>query len=296
MFIKIKNNFDKKEKNYLIVLASISIILLILLMLFFGKEKVLSGNIKKNISGSFYLFLIISLIIAPILEEIAFRGFFIKKKKLYFLSLFFFTFILVSSYSHFNLFLLITFVFIYFYLTYHKKDIQNKYLMIFNCFIFSIYHYKLDEITNIAQLTPALFQFAFACVTVWFVVNYSIKHSILVHFSVNFIPALIMFFYIQFPSEIKKEFKDTNVFFELEQIPYFNNQKSFIELSNKKIILQNIEIQKAVSLLGIDETSKYFYPNPYGKFNVKLKTKSDSKVDIKNEFVKRLMLEDLLIK
>lgn len=138
------------QKNYLLKFGLIIFILFYAIAIgieyFFDFEK--SSRTTRFNDIDVYQLIISGVFIAPIIEEFVFRGSFTKNKYLKWISYTLIMGTLIFSKIYFALPLLAAFI-VFFELRHRKYFLDVAFF--FNAFLFSVVHYKFDDLLNISS-------------------------------------------------------------------------------------------------------------------------------------------------
>lgn len=216
-------------------------------------------------------------VIAPLFEELFFRGAFTGKKYFKYISYFGTAFLVIMQQSYFLIPLLILFIILF---ELKAKNNFQKYSFFINALLFSLMHYKFYDLLNVSSYPSIIGTAGLALVLIWLVLNVGLWSSILAHFIVN--GTLISTAIISYENTDKTLKKvETNDFVMTYQYVSLFESDGQVELSRNKEV-------KAVNT-NMDNINKLFCPNAeleklyFGKFNITIKRKPNStkKLDCK---------------
>lgn len=221
--------------------------------------------------------LITGVLIAPILEEIAFRGIFTSKKYLKFISYGGVALFIIFQENYFLIPFLLVFIFLIEYKN-RKHFLKISYFV--NAFLFSMMHYRFSDLLSISSFPGILGTLGLALVFIWFVINFGIWASILLHFITNF--SLIMIAIIGDENLNQKTWKVENDNFEMtiQRVSLFE-QKETVIFQDGSIDAKNTSVGAINQSLCSDSELKDIY---FGKFNINIKRKANTqqKLDCTN--------------
>lgn len=268
--LSIKN----KKKNWLLVMGGLGLFLTLILVLILGTEE-LNKSSRNWSNFPFILVVLFSIIFAPIVEELAFRGFFSQKKSLKILSvILIFSISIIGTINNW----LISIPLIFFLLILLRKPDSN-WLIILNSLIFSLVHYNLEDLTNIRLSYLPLFYFSVAVILVWIVINYSLFKAIFIHFIWNLFLVILTFLTLQFPDKKINQFKNENVNVVWSKEKLFPLKESKIVYSKNAIKISNFEAKEIYTILKGKYTTGnkvYKQTEPYVKYNFNFNFNLDS--------------------
>ena len=255
------NILKKYNFNYLVLSGAVifccTLISYIIILLFFEEE--INDLSRLNSINNYYLFVFIALIIAPIFEELFFRGYFTNNLLLKIFSFFGIIFYIYTT-DNFYLYVLLFFMGILHFI----KKINRIYIYFINSIIFSLVHYKLYDFDSIFTILPMFFQFSLGLILIWVVLNFNLIKSILTHFFFNFLIVIIFSIPLQFPKIEIKKMEYLGYKMEWNKTPIFNSENTIISTPNSyEVFAENVEILQ-------------FY-NTFKTNSKKINVKSDNK-------------------
>ncbi|PZU11300.1 MAG: hypothetical protein DI622_15730 [Chryseobacterium sp.] len=209
-------------------------------------------------------------VIAPLFEELFFRGVFTGKKYLKYISYFGTAFLVIMQQSYFLIPLLILFIILF---ELKAKNNFQKYSYFINALLFSLMHYKFYDLLSVSSYPSIIGTAGLALVLIWLVLNVGLWSSILAHFIVNgtLISTTIMAYE---NSDKTLEKVETSDFVMTYQYVSLLESDSQVEFSRNKEV-------KAINT-SMDNINKLFCPNTelkklyFGKFNITIKRKPNS--------------------
>ncbi|MPS63373.1 CPBP family intramembrane glutamic endopeptidase [Chryseobacterium sp.] len=209
-------------------------------------------------------------VIAPLFEELFFRGVFTGKKYLKYISYFGTAFLVIMQQSYFLIPLLILFIILF---ELKAKNNFQKYSFFINALLFSLMHYKFSDLLNVSSYPSILGTAGLALVLIWLVLNIGLWSSILAHFIVN--GTLISTTIIAYEnSDRTLEKVETNDFVMTYQYVSLFDNKSSTEFSQSKgIKVSNTSVFIINKLVCPNTELKKMY---FGKFNITIKRKQNS--------------------
>jgi hypothetical protein len=285
-----KDNFLLSTGIITLIFASVSY-----LILYSINEDIFSNFTKNQIVISFFHFLFSALIVAPIFEEIIFRSFFLKSKRKYFFKILFYLGISIYIFitENYYLYSLLFFIFL---LDYLNKN--GKIIYILNTLVFALIHYNLDDFSSFFSIIPVFFQIGVGFILIWIVINFNLFISILFHFLYNLVMISLMIISLQKPTFNEyKVLENEQIYLKWKEIPFINNQKNFIILSDDLIQIENVEASKIFEILYIDK-SKYYFNKVSSFQKISLEIRLNNKIQRKINYgeIPKFLLEVELIK
>ena len=285
----------KKYKSNWILSTSIFLFLLFcLLMMLFRQEDF--NNSRMTIKVSFFVFSFFAVIIAPILEEIIFRGIFTTNNYLKKTSIVFSIFIgLILFYINYNIaatIFLLTLILLNFYV-YKNTNLtfyQEYLLVISNAFLFGFVHYKISDFESINNSIFVLSQISIGFLLIWITKNFGLVKSMIVHCLFNFSLVLLTFFSIQFVDTKTYSKENKNVIIKWSQRPFLSSNKGSIENQEAKIVIKNLDISTAINLTN--KRSSLRSNIPFLKYNITIISKNKKISD--KEIIEALEMSKLI--
>lgn len=259
--------FKLFKKNWLMSLG-LFFLTLGLLALYLSQSLPISSSIQPN-SSFFsipYNFLIIAaLIIAPILEEITFRGVFTKNKILKWFSLIAIILLVVFSNTIALKIVFVPYILSLFYYNSKKNNVSLNILILLNALLFSFAHLNNDYINNIEYIFAPLFiRFAMGLFLVWICINFSIIKSMIFHAIWNLCPVVFMSYILFFPNTEINHFENNELKVTWNRVSKSTSKVNIFPKTNKNSILS--ESSEVLFLLKSLEWSKNKSDGNY-KFN-----------------------------
>ena len=288
MFRNTKENFLLKAGVTLFCCAGLFFILL-----YSELEKL---NVTPEIQKiqSFPLLIFLSLIIAPIFEELTFRSPFAKFKYSIFLSTFGIVGYILISKNYYILILLSLFAFLYI-LQKLRKIIKNRFfLYIFSSIIFSLIHYKLNDFGNFLTVIPMFFQFSVGLILIWITINFGLVKSMLFHFLYNFIFIFVLFISLQFPDTTINTIEQNGNSLIWSKTQIFDSEGTKIIIPNDhEISAKNVSIKGFLELNNLVTDSLIIKDEFLMHYNIKIS--GNTKTNLDSKIITNLLLKGKLI-
>lgn len=261
--------FRNYNFNYLVITGAVifccTLLLYTIISLFFIQE--LSESSRLNSINNYYFFVISALLIAPIIEEFIFRGYFLNKflfKMTSILGIIFYINVSGNLYLYFLICLIVILHFI--------KKFNPIYIYFLNSLTFTLVHYKLSDFNSIFTIIPMFFQFSLGLILIWIVLNFNLIKSILFHFLYNFICVVIFTIPLQFPEKRIRRIEQLGYKFEWNKTPIFNSKNIIISRPNEyEITAKNIDIQNLYNAFETNSKKiKVSNENKFYRFKFKI--------------------------
>lgn len=292
-YCNMKPSLSKKQANWLIYLGGV-LLPLSFIFIIFSYDENHQINSREVLNTKFELFVILSIFIAPLLEEFVFRGFFSKKKLIKIFSLIstplFILYFVENPISYYVLpFYLISCIFYFFKSS--KLIINLIYLL--NAFLFSIVHYKIADFSKFSTSTPFLIQFSSGLILVWIVINYSLMKAILFHFLWNFILVGLLFISIQFVESDVKKFEEGHYTISIEKVPRYPSRNTSLSYSSNGIVIKYMELREIHKIMkGLNTNDVVVSSVPFLKYNVEIEFYEKMSQDEMNRVLIKHLLEN----
>lgn len=283
----------KKENHLLIIGAAIYCCTIIIFLVFWDKSFDIT---KLSNLVNFKLFVIISLFVAPLIEELTFRANFLNNKYLkYFSLILIFAYIFITN-NFYLLFFFIPYVIAFFFKEFKILNFNINFLFFFNSLIFALMHYNQNFLKEGYDLIPIFFQFSFGLVLIWVTINYGLKKSIFTHFIYNFVFISIIFYDVQFPDTRKESMIFNNIKFTWERTPVFSNSNTIFKYPNEsEIVANNVTITRFMKIYNLDNINYTVTENPFINYNIQIVKMDTICKKLRDEEVLQLLTKANLI-
>ena len=214
---------NNKKHNWLLI-SGIGVFFLGLATSFFGDSNLAENHktFENYTRVGFPLFLVFSIFIAPIFEELSFRGGFVQSKILRAISLigliiFFF---LTQSYLTKVITVLYLALLVFSFINKHMSLLIP--LALLNAFLFALFHLDTDHLISWNALAGFSFRSAFAFFAIWICINFNLLKSILFHSVWNLSLVLVLSYSLFFPDETIQHYENDNI-----QVTWSRTSKKF---------------------------------------------------------------------
>lgn len=231
----------KRKDNYLLFTGLILLFFAIVaqnLIQYYLPEKLPSTDRFGDFENIFIIFFA-AIIYAPIVEELVFRGYFLKKKiytYLFFAGAVFFIIQSETYYAFVVLFLLAILEFVI------KTQRKTKIIYFLSTLLFALIHYKASHFTNVYSIIPVFFQFSIGLMLLWITINYNLFKSMLFHFCVNFFVIGSLILALQFPNEKVKTITENELVLTYHKTPVIGNENFTFTPSEVKSEITTIRL------------------------------------------------------
>lgn len=280
------NFLAKFKDNYLLYMGASIYCCTLVLFLFisaYNFEEV-SELSRFGINRDVITHTLLALIVAPLFEELAFRGNLVKNKLLIvfsFLFLSIYVYLFGSNMSISYLFVVI-YIIVYFLWKKNNSSRVSTILYFLNALIFALLHYSSSDFNSIYTILPMLLHFASGLIYVWVVVNFSLLYSILLHFTKNFVLTTISILSMQYvDTDVQRVENDLYVLeYQNKKISdYFKNSLKTIKNNNPyELEVENYNAFLLIDLYDIDKNRYRFSDQalPDQPLKLKIYPKSDT--------------------
>lgn len=276
---------------YPLYLAGTLFLIYILLSFFTVNETV---NTTRQIvyferNFTFTFFVIISVILAPIVEEIAFRGHFLTKFKIQLVSIIFLLISICIKQNWLLILLSCIHIFTYIISVVKKNETLNKIAMLTMVLLFGLFHVSEIENITIYGILRLMYFATIGSILLFITINYSIKKAILIHSAYNLLIISIIFYEIQF-SNYNVLIENENISMSIKQKPYYSKSKNVLFNYDIKEGLTCNDCTLNAVLYGIN-SNEIANVTAYKTFDVIIKknkdiSEKDFKTIIENTFKK----------
>lgn len=290
---------QKYKENWLlltfILLFSLGVITLTIL----DTSDLLYNSRLKN-QGTLPVLLLFGIFFAPLLEELAFRGMFVDKKKFTIISLILITFISFLSYTNYYALGTYFLFMLTFFLFQKKKSIHSFIILsILNSTLFGLVHYTMADFTSFEKGFIILFQVSFGFLLIWTTINFSLIRSVFLHAVYNLFMFSFLIVSVQFPDTKIHIYHDENIEVEWQKTPYFQTSSSKFSITPEVLEASNTTIGSFYEIIGIKASSKEnkeIIPiDSYMKYNFKIILKKKLNERTLNKSIDNFFLKEKLL-
>lgn len=283
-------------KRWLLVSGITILSLTIFYLIYFKVSPPLSAKGPASFSSFYVVTFIIPVIVAPILEEIRFRGFLTKNKIIQGL------FLLLTPLGllvyGWNLLLFVFTLIIYLLFALHKalkKGWVLDLLIFVSAVYFSFGHLPIGVDFSWSWLPWLATSFSFALILSWVIINRSIGWAVIVHGSWNLILGLIFLAALQFVSEDLNTVENEKYKVEWKRVPFFDSETATYKPEGKRILIRGMNLQDVLGIVEPSALDSFVVLEPFMKYDIKLETKGGNDA-FKNDLVEALELDSLLLR
>ena len=266
-----------KNKNW-ILYSGIVAVLLGLVVLWSTKTEYYHSRL--NMETNFITLLFFSIIIAPVFEELAFRGYFTRSKKIQIPSLILLLVYVLISFNFINLILflaILTFILL-------NNGKENNLIFFFSILLFGTIHYQVSDFTSLSAFYTILFQLGLGAILLWVVINFNLKRAMLLHALFNLVMLSFSYFSIMYKTDFSEKRiendtiyvvwkKDFNLYTKNESLILTDNSfkaQNYTPLSLYKALQNNKSSNKVKNL---------FIKEPLMNYSIDFSLKDSLNVD-----------------
>ncbi|ESU23955.1 hypothetical protein FEDK69T_10120 [Flavobacterium enshiense DK69] len=285
--------------NWIPVLA-IGLFAVFSLMVLFLDVNLPASRVNELDGMPILLLMVYGSFVAPVLEELSFRGFFSSSNKLRVIALIgFLSYTSLAFYSKYSTAFVVLNVIVFFVLiTLYNKFKNNLIFALFivsNAVVFGLIHYSAEDFTN--QWNPfVLSQIALGLFFTWITINARLVVAMLFHGAWNLIVLTSTLLSLQFVSEEILVIEKDNVKITYQQVPVLDFNTTTITDESNKVIGKNITINRLLDLGLLDSNLKGKYSSvvPMARYDFTIEFK-DGKRNFKPVF-ELLSKEEMIIR
>ena len=284
----------KYKENYLLKGAGVGFgTFLLIEVILLNSKGYLVNPTRLDGFTNFRNFVLSAIILAPILEEIAFRGFFTKHKILKIVSLIGLS-LFVFSVSKLYLIILIPYLCLSVLVYSEKINIDRRILYFISALLFALVHYKVKHFSNIYAISPIISQFSFGLLFVWLTINFNIIVSIGVHFLTNLSIIILLFLPLQNPDQ--EEYTQVIDGYEIkwERTAVLNNPMMVSKPSKYEVKAKNVTPIELYKFYGTVNGQIKDY-ELFAKYNINIKSIDSTQQALDSTIVKNLLSSTKLI-
>ena len=286
------------KKNWMIVSGVLLLLSSLVVILYFDVTLPYSKSRFESTGTFFVKFFIAPLLIAPVIEELLFRGFLSRSKVLNALflilgvgALFFFNF-------HWILVLLILLTYAL-YLTYHYTNIESllNVSILLSAIVFGSVHYSVEELNFLHTLPFFFVQFSGGLILSWVIYTKNFLSGVISHVVWNMIIVGISLYGLQFVDSTtsKTAYGESSMVYE--KVPIFHSSVSSFKIEDQELIVKNMTVFDVVKYMDERYLDTFNITTPYMKYDIHISLKgTPGTSDFNSNAMRLLEQEKLLIK
>lgn len=208
--------------------------------------------------------------IAPVLEELIFRGIFTGKKIFKYVMYLGSLLYIILLQNYYLIPILAVFV-IAFELNKSKNIPYHIYYI--NAVLFGLMHYEFNDLKLLDTWIGIVMTSGMGLVLIWMVLNFGLIYSILLHALNNFVAVAIIVLGNETSDMTLKKVETQDFTMKYQRVSFFIKDENMQVEVNKFLKAENMSISNIHNALCSDEKLDDLY---FGKFNVSIERKSNS--------------------
>lgn len=286
------------KKNWMIVSGVLLLFSSLFVILYFDLTLPYSKSRFESTGTFFVKFFIAPLLIAPVIEELLFRGFLSRSKvvnALFLLlgvgALFFFNF-------HWVLVILILLTYVV-YLSYFYTKIEwlLDVAILLSALVFGSVHYSAEELNFLQTLPFFLVQFSGGLILSWVIYTKNFLSGVISHAVWNLIIVGISLYGLQFvdTTTSKTAYGESSMVYK--KVPIFYSSVSSYKIEDQELIAKNMTVFDVIKYMDERYLDTFNITTPYMKYDIHISLEGISGANDFNSNAMRLLeQEKLLIK
>lgn len=286
------------KKNWMIVSGVLLLFTSLFVILYFDVTLPYSKSRFESTGTFFVKFFIAPLLIAPVIEELLFRGFLSRSKvvnALFLLlgvgALFFFNF-------HWVLVILILLTYVV-YLSYFYTKIEwlLDVAILLSALVFGSVHYSAEELNFLQTLPFFLVQFSGGLILSWVIYTKNFLSGVISHAVWNLIIVGTSLYGLQFvdTTTSKTAYGESSMVYK--KVPIFYSSVSSYKIEDQELIAKNMTVFDVIKYMDERYLDTFNITTPYMKYDIHISLEGISGANDFNSNAMRLLeQEKLLIK
>ncbi|WP_169712702.1 CPBP family intramembrane glutamic endopeptidase [Algoriphagus faecimaris] len=284
------------KKNWLIVSGSALLSLAILYLIIFKVMPPLDRSQPGSFTNFYFVTFILPVLVAPILEEIRFRGFLTNNKVLQALFLFLTPLgLILSGWNTFIFFLMVMVYSLFFIYKYLGHNWILDILIIVSALYFSTHHLSLEASLTRSWLPFLAISFSLGLILSWLIINKSIWWAMLFHGAWNLLMAIIILLSLQFVSDDLHIVEGDGFKLEWKRVPFLESNVSSYSPEGDELQITNMNLQDILGIVNPSLLDSFAISEPFMKYEIKLESEGGYDV-MKVNLIKALESDSLLVR
>ena len=287
-----------EKKNWMIVSGVLILLTSLFLTLYFDLTLPYSKSRFESTGTFFVKFFIAPILIAPVIEELLFRGFLSRSKvvRALFLilgigALFFFNF-------HWVLVILILLTYVV-YLSYFYTKIEwlLDVAILLSAFIFGSVHYSAEELNFLHTLPFFFIQFSAGLILSWVIYTKNFLAGVISHAVWNLIIVGISLYGLQFVdiTTSKATYGETSMVYK--KVPIFHSSVSSFKIEEQELVAKNMTVFDVIKFMDERYLDTFNITTPYMKYDIQISLKGNQgSSEFDSNAIRLLEKEKLIIK
>lgn len=246
---------------------------------------------------NFYLVaFILPVLIAPILEEIRYRGFLTNNKTLQVLFLLLTPLGLIVSGWNTLIFLLMVMIYSLFFIhKIYRHDWILDILLIVSALYFSIHHLPSEVNLTRSWLPFLAISFSIGLILSWIVINKSIWWGMLFHGVWNLLIGVIILLGLQFVSDDLQIAEGDDYKLEWKRVPFLESNVSSYRREGNELQISNMNLQDILGVVNPSLMDSFAISEPFMKYKMSLESEGGYDV-MKRNLIKALESDSLFVR
>lgn len=289
---------SNKEKNWLIIGGGLSLSTSLLLIVFFDFEPSYIKSRFESTDTLFIRFFLVPIVIAPVFEEILFRGFLSKSKPVRIV--FFLTGLITLFLFEFKLIIIslaiLTYL-LYLAFLYRGNSFFLDFVILLSAVVFASMHYSPEGIFSPQDFPFFLVQFGAALMFSWLIHNGSIFIGMLGHAIWNLIGTLVVLLGLQFVNQeiAKADYGESTIIYN--RVPIFSSNISSYKREDQELTAKNMSLVDIINLLDKRYLDTFNIVSPFMRYDIQISSKDTvSKTEFDHRTIQLMEGEDLIFR
>lgn len=275
----------KKRKSNWLLFTGLGLITLLLLLINFIEINFSQSSRAILSFSSFQFYAITAIIIAPIVEEFAFRGNFFKNKTLKYISLAAFLGLCVLEIASGNYLGYVAVLYLLLFLLDDFKlvELNKRILLSFSAIIFGVIHYEFIDFKNFDTAILILAQTGAGFILTWVFLNFKYTYSVITHAVYNGVILSVTAYVLATPDTTTQFYEDDTVKVSYEKAP-LNFKNAGVSITSDTVLCTNCSLDDIVGMLGKEyaEANDIKSQNSFVQYNLKATSKNLNFIEDKN--------------
>lgn len=238
-------------------------------------------------------FVVIAILVAPVLEELAFRGVYTGGKVLKIVALLLLPVLVVlgrATWVDYMLLGVFLAIYITSFFTSNKRIIKLGFIV--NAALFAFLHW---EYVNLSTLLLPLIHFGGGLVLIWTVLNFGLFRAILFHALYNTVAVLLVLYGLRFPDTSPKVLQTDSCRMEWHRVPLGASSTGSLEYQDRGIYVTNIKAREIHAFLS-DEEMEMYASEPFMRYHIEFTCQdSVSNTKLKERLMKGMVAEGIFL-
>jgi membrane protease YdiL (CAAX protease family) len=284
------------KKNWLIISGSILLSLTILYLIAFKIMPPLDRSKPGSFTNFYLVTFTLPVLVAPVLEEIRFRGFLTNNKVLQALFLLLTPLGLIVTGWNTLIFLLMVMVYSLFF-TYkrYSQDWILDILLIVSALFFSIHHLPSEASLTRYWLPFLAISFSLGLILSWIIINKSIWWAMLFHGAWNLLMGIIILLSLQFVSDDLHIEEGDGYKLEWKRVPFFKSNEGSYSPEGNELQITNMNLQNILGIVDPSLLDSFAISEPFMKYDIELKSNGGYEI-VKRDLIQALESDSLLVR